>query len=209
MALSANLILIIFTGFVSWKAIEDPALKFKLSHYPYEVLRKKEYYRWITSGLVHADWMHLLFNMIALWVFGGMVEQKFQEHFGEWIGRFVYLGVYFSAILVADFAVFLKHKHNPTYLSLGASGAVAAILFSGILFEPRMPISMMFMPSMPGFVFGILYLFFEWWAGERRMDNINHDAHFWGAIYGFIVSIILIPSAYGDFVNNLIYGYGD
>jgi membrane associated rhomboid family serine protease len=208
MVITANLILIIFTCLVSWQAIENPAMSFKLSHYPYEVKRNNEYYRWITSGFVHANLPHLLFNMIALWFFGNSVESEFQKNFGELTGRIVYLVFYFTAIVLADIFVYIKRKDNPTYLSLGASGAVAAVLFSSIVFDPWSSIGIIFLPfKIPGIVFGILYLFFEWWSGKNRMDNINHDAHFWGAIYGFIFTVVAIPDAYGDFVNNLIYHF--
>jgi membrane associated rhomboid family serine protease len=208
MVITANLILIVFTCLVSWQAIENPALSFKLSHYPYEVKRNNEYYRWITSGFVHANLGHLIFNMIALWFFGNRVESEFQNHFGEWTGRIIYLSFYITAIVLADITVYLKHRDNLSYLSLGASGAVAAVLFSSIVFDPWIGIYLMFIPiPIPGIVFGILYLFFEWWSGKNRMDNINHDAHFWGAIYGFIFTVVAIPDAYGDFVNKLIYHF--
>ena len=208
MEISANLILIAFTAFVSWRGIEDSSVNFKLSHYPYEVARKNEYYRWITSGLVHSNWGHLFFNMLALWFFGEFVEHKFQENFGEWLGRIMYLLFYFSAIIIADITVFLKHRNNPGYISLGASGAVAAVLFSSIVFNPWSQIGILFLPfAIPGILFGILYLFFEWWSGQRGMTNINHDAHFWGAIYGFLFTIIIISGAYSDFVNQLVYNF--
>jgi membrane associated rhomboid family serine protease len=208
MVITANLVLILVTGLVSWQAIENPSLSFKLSHYPYEVKRNKEYFRWITSGFVHANFPHLLFNMLALWFFGNAVEMRFQGQFGEWGGRIVYLIFYVSAIVIADIAVYMKHQNNPSYLSLGASGAVAAVLFAGIVFDPWMSIGFMFLPiDIPGIVFGVLYLIFEWWSGKQRMDNINHDAHFWGAIYGFFFTIITITDAYGDFVNKLIYHF--
>lgn len=182
-----TLFIIVITGIVSFLAFNDPLLKQKLLLYPYEMVRNNSYFRFISSGFVHADWMHLLFNMWALYLFGGMVEQEFKFLF-ENMGMTLYLLLYFGGMVAASSISFMNHKDNPVYRALGASGAVSAILFVAIIFDPWMTLIIFPIPlPMPAIVLGIAYLAYSYWASQQHgRDNIAHDAHFYGALFGIL-----------------------
>jgi len=133
-----------------------------------------------------------------------LVEQYFAAVFGTAIGGFLYVVLYVSAIIVSTIGDLIKYKDDYHYNAVGASGAVSAILFASILFEPKMGIYMYFIPiPIPGYIFAPLYLLYCWYMAKRNMDNIGHSAHFWGAIYGILFPIILHPSLIGHFLSSL------
>jgi membrane associated rhomboid family serine protease len=191
-----NLIIIGVTCLVSFFAFQNQELKYKLMHYPYREQRNGEKYRLLTSGFIHSDINHLIFNMITLYFFGSAVEHYFQyeEMFGT-IGNFVYLFFYLVAIVAAGLYTHYKHKENEGYMALGASGAVAAVLFAVIVIAPLSPINFIFLPffDIPGFIFGFFYLWYESYASKNSNDNIGHDAHFYGAIFGVLFVVTLKP----------------
>lgn len=152
---------------------------------PYWIERKKEYYRFITSGFIHADLKHLIFNMISLYFFGYIVE--------AWLGTGLYVLLYITAIVVSDIPTYLKHKNNSNYASLGASGAVSAVIFASILLHPINLIFIYFIP-MPAIVFGILYLAYSYYMDKQSRDNVNHSAHLYGAVYGLLFVGVLYPA---------------
>lgn len=152
---------------------------------PYWIERKKEYYRFITSGFIHADLKHLIFNMISLYFFGYIVE--------AWLGTGLYVLLYITAIVVSDIPTYLKHKNNSNYASLGASGAVSAVIFASILLHPINLIFIYFIP-MPAIVFGILYLAYSYYMDKQSRDNVNHSAHLYGAVYGLVFVGVLYPA---------------
>lgn len=158
----------------------------KLILTPYWVERKKEYYRFITSGFIHANYQHLLFNMLSLFFFGYIVE--------AWLGTGLYVLLYVSAIVISDIPTYLKHKNNSNYASLGASGAVSAVIFASIILHPVNIILIYFVP-MPAIVFGILYLAYSYYMDKKNNDHINHSAHFYGAVVGLAFIGILYPSS--------------
>jgi membrane associated rhomboid family serine protease len=185
-----------FTCLISIQAFGNHILKAKLKHWPYEEKRSGEYYRWLTSGFLHQDYMHLLFNMITLYFFGVIAEIGFANYFGS-MGLLVFVGFYLVSILVPSFATFQRYKDSPSYAALGASGAVSAVLFSSILFYPTMPIRLLFIPfPTPGIIFGILYLWYSDYMAKRGGDNIDHFAHFIGAAFGFCAPILLKPELF-------------
>ncbi|MBK7936997.1 MAG: rhomboid family intramembrane serine protease [Lewinellaceae bacterium] len=187
--MSITYIIIIVTALVSFLAFNNQELFVKLKHWPYQEERRGEYYRWFTSGFLHADPMHLIFNMLTLYFFGEFVESAFGELFGG-LGPAVFLIFYVAAIIAASSATFIKYKHTSGFASIGASGAVAAVLFAAILFNPTIGIRMFFIPiDIPGFVFGILYLWYSSYEAKRGRDNIDHLAHFFGAVFGFFFPI--------------------
>jgi len=190
MELSITLIIIIVTtlvsisGFSSHKIIDD------LIFYPPAVTQQKQWWRFITCGLIHADFGHLILNMYALYIFGLHVERAFISIFGRY-GNFVYLFMYVSALIVCLLPTYRKHKNNYYYRSLGASGAVSAVIFCFILLFPLQKLGLIFFPVMiPGFIFGTLYLIVSSILERRSADNINHSAHVWGALYGVLFLII-------------------
>lgn len=186
MELSITLIIIIITtivsisGFSSHKVIDD------LIFYPPAVSQQKQWWRFITCGFIHADFGHLILNMYALYIFGVNVEKAFVGIFGQF-GNFVYLLMYITALVVCLLPTYRKHKGDYYYRSLGASGAVSAVIFCFILLFPLQKLGLIFFPIMiPGFIFGTLYLIASSILERRSRDNINHSAHIWGALYGVL-----------------------
>ena len=153
---------------------------------PYLIRERFQLHRLVTAGWLHADAAHLLFNMLTLHFFADQVVRSLGP------ARFVLL--YLSAVVIAHVPTTLRHMKDPRYNSLGASGAVAAVIFSAILLNPDMKLSLMFLPvAVPGFVYALCYLAYSAWASYRARDGINHDAHFAGAIYGAVLTFALEP----------------
>jgi membrane associated rhomboid family serine protease len=201
--LSITNIIIIFTSALSIWAFNNPDVLQKCKHYPFIEERQKEFYRLLTSGFVHADGMHLGFNMFALYSFGNRVEQFFDVYFP--FGKTFYLVFYLISIAMASIPSFYKNRNNPSYASIGASGAVSAVVFAGILFEPLNEIFLMFIPfGVAGWIFGILYLMYSQYASRNANDNIGHDAHFWGAVFGFLLPIVLKPNLLADCLGQIM-----
>lgn len=169
---------------------------------PYYTHRHQQYYRFISSGFVHKDHMHLLWNMFSFYFFGTAIERQFQAMFGP-SGGIYFVALYILAIIVSDVPTFLKHKNNPGYNSLGASGGVSAVIFAFIIFQPLSDICIYIALCMPGFILGALYILFSWYQGRKSNDNINHDAHLYGALFGLIFCIVVAPSSIGNFFEQI------
>ncbi|MGF7215877.1 membrane associated rhomboid family serine protease [Spirosoma lacussanchae] len=201
--MSTTLLIILVTVGISLAAWNNPALMDRWIMNPYRVASRGQYYRLITSGFLHADWSHLLFNMISLYFFGGFIEQVFDALFPG-SGTLYLVGFYLIGILVSDIPSFLKHRNDPGYNALGASGGVSAVLFAAILFRPLMPISMFFIPiGIPGFIFGGLYLAYSYYEARRGYGTINHDAHFYGALFGILFMIVVYPAVLPQFIEQI------
>ncbi|MVM33376.1 rhomboid family intramembrane serine protease [Spirosoma sp. HMF4905] len=201
--MSITIIIIVVTVLVSVLAWRDYSLMDRFIMNPYRIASRGEYYRLITSGFLHADWGHLLFNMISFYFFASFIEQLFYYLFAG-SGAVYLVGFYLAAILVSDIPTFLKHRNDPGYNSLGASGGVSAIIFAAILFRPLTPISLFFLPiGIPGFIFGPLYLAYSYYEARRGGSNINHDAHFYGALFGIVFMIIVYPQVLPDFFEQI------
>ena len=177
-----TILIIILTCFISFTAFNRNDFFAKFQFNPYRVYKSKEWYRIITHGFLHADYTHLIFNMFTLFFFGRLVEYA--------IGKLFFIILYISAICIASLTTLIKHKNNYLYNSVGASGGVSAIVFASILFSPIEIIYLYFIP-IPGFIFAILYLLYSHYMSKRNQDNINHDAHLLGAIYGFLFPLII------------------
>jgi membrane associated rhomboid family serine protease len=198
-----NFIIIGFTCLVSFMAFNNPLWTYKLKHWPYQERRDGEYYRWLTSGFLHGDVMHLVFNMITLYFFGQYVEQWFLSVFDQ-LGGILYLLFYLIAIVAASSATYFKYRETSSFASIGASGAVAAVLFASILIYPTSKIFLFFIPiGIPGFIFGVLYLWFSAYAAKKGGDNIDHTAHYYGAIFGFFFPILFEPGLVPMFLMQL------
>ncbi|MDY5570451.1 MAG: rhomboid family intramembrane serine protease [Candidatus Cryptobacteroides sp.] len=166
----------------------------KLIFNAYQVWHRKEWYRMLTSGIIHSGWGHLFFNMLTLFFFGRIVEQYFSAAFGGVPGAVLYVVLYVSALAISSLGDLVKYRDNWNYNALGASGAVSAVLFASILFAPKMGIYIYLIPiPVPGYIFAPLYLLYCWYMAKRNMDNIGHTAHFWGAVYGILFPIICKP----------------
>lgn len=188
MHFTINLSIIIITVLVSLGGFSNQKIQDDLIFYPPAVTKQNQWYRFFSCGLIHADFGHLLFNMLSLYFFGDLVENGFVQLFGS-MGKWMYLGLYVSALLVSLLPTYFKNRNNDHYKSLGASGAVSAVIFAGLLLMPTSTIYFYFFP-MPSFVFAPLYLLFTAYMDRRGGDNINHSAHLWGSLYGLVFIIL-------------------
>jgi membrane associated rhomboid family serine protease len=187
-------------------AFNNHQLVENLLFYPYRMWRNSEYYRFISCSFIHADPMHLLFNMISLYSFGEYIELSFTYVF-ETNGRLLFVLMYFGAVITADMWNFFTQKNNPSYRSLGASGGVAAIIFAYILLNPFGKISLFILPGIPAFIFGPLYLLYCIYMDKRGGDNIGHLAHFTGSVFGFFFPVIFQPALLGRFFSHIAAGH--
>ena len=176
--------IISFTAFSNAKVMED------FIFYPPAIDRENQWYRFVSSGFIHADFMHLAFNMYTFYMFGDIVEKTFLDIFGN-SGKIFYILLYISSLIVCLLPTYLQHKDNFYYRSLGASGAVSAVIFVGIFLYPTMGMGLFPIPfHIPAFIFGPLYLGISAYLAKRGQGNINHSAHIWGALYGVVFLII-------------------
>ena len=189
-----TIILIIFTAFISFLAFNNPELFSKLQFNPYQIYHRKEYYRLLTHGFLHAGWWHLIVNMLVLYFFGRVAEQYLRNILAPTtfpVYRLVYLGFYLLAIILSSLVSLFKHKDDIWYNAVGASGAVSAVTFFFIFFNPWEPLYLYGIIKVPGIIFGVLYVIYSQVMSKRNRDNINHDAHFIGAIFGFIFPLFI------------------
>jgi membrane associated rhomboid family serine protease len=198
-----TIILLCVTCLVSILAFNNDQLFFKLQFNPYQVYHRKEYYRLVSHAFIHADWMHLIVNMIVLYSFGTNVEAYF-GYYIEKYGSGWFMFMYLAAIVFASVTTLKKHKDNPLYNSVGASGAVSAVLFCSIFFDPWSKINLYFAIPIPAILFGMGYLIYSQYMSKRNMDNINHDAHFIGAIFGFLFPLLIKFDFIHIFLNRLM-----
>jgi membrane associated rhomboid family serine protease len=190
MNMSVTIIIIIITVIVSLFSFSSHKVREDLIFYPTAITQGNQYYRFITYGFIHADLSHLFFNMYAFYLFGGACENSFVGIFGNY-GKILYVLMYFLALIVCVIPDFMKYHGNPNYKSLGASGAVSAVVFAYILFRPLQGIGLLFIPIfIPGFIFGILFLIVSYFLGKKGGSSVNHSAHIWGAIFGVVFLII-------------------
>ena len=199
-----TLIIIIITAAVSILCFRDAIDIDSLKFNAYYTRHKKQWYRLMSYGLVHGSWGHLFFNMLTLYFFGTVVERYFQAAFGHSDGIVLYVILYVSAIAVSTIGDLIKYKDTPGYSAEGASGAVSAVLFASILFEPKMGIYIYLIPiPVPGYIFAPLYLLYCWYMARKNIDNIGHTAHFWGALYGLVFPLICRPDIIHHFLSQL------
>ncbi len=197
-----TIILVIITSGISIYAWSRQELLHNWMFNPYTIQRKQEYQRFILSGFIHKDWIHLLFNMFVLYIFGTQVEYIFSYLFNDF-GPYIFLLLYLISIIVSDIPTYLKHRNNPGYNALGASGGVSAVLFAFILFAPLESLCLYGILCLPGIVWGLVYIIYSVYMGKRGADNINHDAHLWGALSGIVFCIIVYPGVVMVFLEQL------
>lgn len=188
--MSFSLIIIIITAIISYGAFTNNELYNKLILWPRVMNNPGEYYRLLSSGFIHADWMHLIFNMMALYFFGDNVQFLYNYHFHK---PYLFPILYLSGIIMASLPSFAKHRNDGYYRSLGASGGVAAVLFAFVYMQPWAVIYVWFIP-MPTIVAAIAYLVYSAYMSRKGGDNVNHDAHFWGAVFGFLFTWVFDPT---------------
>lgn len=203
MNLNITTIVIIANVAASFYAWNRPDIMEKWLMNPYQINNKGEYYRFITSGFIHADYMHLFFNMFTLYSFGAYLESAYQYQYGTQVGGLLYLLLFIVGVIVSDLPSYFKHKFNYNYNSLGASGGVSAIIYACILLNPWSELSIYFIP-LKGIFFAILYTAYSIWMSKKGYDNINHSAHLFGGIFGIIFLIITYPNALSSFINQIL-----
>lgn len=197
-----TIILIVITVAVSYAAFKSPKLMDQLQFNASKIVHKNEYHRLVTHAFIHANWEHLFVNMIVLFSFGQAIEAYFKFNFGN-NAILDYVLLYFGGILVSNIYALIKHRNNYFYNSVGASGAVSAVLFAAIFFDPWNMIYFFGILPIPGILFAALYLVYSYQMSMKQKDNVAHDAHFLGALFGFIFPILLNPQLFESFLDKL------
>lgn len=198
--------IIIITSIISILAFSNEKMMSKLLFSPYRTVHNREWYRLISHAFVHADYLHLFINMFVLLSFGSAIEDIFGSLKAGGViksSMLHYFTLYFGGIMIATLTTLKKHKDNYYYQSVGASGAVSAVVFTYIFFDPLSKLLVMFIVPIPAIVFGILYLAYSQYMSRKGGDNINHDAHFVGAVFGFIYPLLINPRLILIFLEKL------
>jgi len=201
-----TIIIVIITVLTSVAAFRRQELFSRLDLSPVRIVHNKEYYRIFSHAFLHADYFHLGINMLVLYSFGRYVEQVFSQLETAGLifsGPFFYILLYIISIALASVSTVSRYRNNESYSAVGASGAVSAVVFTYIFFAPLEKIYFYMVLPIPGILFGILYLVYSSYMSRRKNDNINHSAHFWGAVEGFVFPLLLEPSLFRVFLENL------
>ncbi len=203
-----SILIIIFTVLVSYTSFNNRQQFEKLKHYPYNEFRTKEYFRLLSAGFVHGDYIHLAINMFVLYSFGSIIEKVFtmDQFYGPVMGRIVFLGMYLLNIVAASIPTFYKHRHNPRFASVGASGAVSGLVFIYVVIFPYDQISLLILPfiGFPAILLGVGYLIYSSYAAKKSNDNIDHVAHFYGALFGIAFLWATKPNMINHFFRTLV-----
>jgi len=190
------------TAVISYITFSNRELANKLQFNAAQIIHRKEYYRLVSHAFIHANWIHLNVNMMVLYFFGRNIEAYLAYYFGNKATAY-FLLLYLGGILASNGWSLIKHKNNYYYNAVGASGAVSAVLFATIFFQPWEPLYLFAVLPIPGILFAIGYLFYSYQMGKKQNDNVAHDAHFLGAVFGFIFPILLKPNLFDRFIDNL------
>lgn len=199
--MTITLFIVFLTVLVSFTTFRNRVAFERMKFNAYEIRQHKTWHRFFSYGLLHADWMHLLINMFVLFSFGTLTEKIFNKEFG--LQGDIFFGIlYVSALLVSVLPAYFKQRKNYYYNAVGASGAVSAVLFASIILHPEGSVYFMFIPvPIPAFIFGVFYLGYSVWMARRGTDNVGHDVHFWGAIYGIGYVSLLHPPFLVNFIH--------
>jgi membrane associated rhomboid family serine protease len=203
MSQSITMIILVLTTIVSFLSFNNSRLMDALIFWPPAISMRRQYYRFLTCGFIHADIMHLAFNMITLYFFGRGLELFYMGRLG--LQHYYFTLLYLSAIVVANIPSYLKQHDNYNYRSLGASGGVCAVLFAFILIDPWETLQLFGLVDVPAIAYAVLFLVYTIYMSRRGGDNVNHDAHLWGAIYGVVFTIIAHPRVVNTFLNELVH----
>ena len=203
MDLTATIILIGITVLTSYQGWKKPELLERWMFTPYLIQSKSQWDRFVLSGFIHKDNIHLLFNMFTFFFFGRVVEMFLMYRLGTGLGLVIYVLFYIGAIVVADIPTYIKHKANYRYRALGASGGVAAAVFGSIVITPLSDICLFGIVCLPGFVLGLLFLIYTYVQSKKGDDGINHGAHLYGAIFGIVFVLIISPQSGLHFIEQI------
>lgn len=184
--------IIVLTGILSFMAFNNQNLLDKLIFYPPAITNRNEWYRFFTCGLIHADLPHLFFNMFTLYIFGTEIEEVFKVVFGNGMGAILYLALYVLSLAACLIPTYLQNKDNYYYRSLGASGAISAVVFAYMLINPMNYLGIIFVPVfLPAFLFGFIYIVISYYLDKTKAGNINHSAHLFGGLFGLIFTFFV------------------
>lgn len=203
MELSLTVIIIAITAITSILAFNKPEIMDRWMFMPYRIKNRNQWDRFVLSGFIHKDYMHLLFNMFTFYFFGGVVEMFLRYKFGVVLGGVLFVVFYILGIVISDLPTYKKHQEDSYYRALGASGGTSATVFASIVLMPLSDICFFGIICLPGFILGVLFLIYSYVKGKQDSDNINHDAHLYGAIFGIAFILILSPSSAGMFVEQI------
>lgn len=207
--------ILILTIAFSVYAMNRQDIKYKYIFHPYSIKHYNQHYRFLSHAFLHGDFIHLAFNMYALLIFGPLIEEQIypillgsREEPDYKMGSLCYVLLYTGAIYAASIVEYYKNRNNKHYSSLGASGAINALIFAFILFAPTAQLGIFFIP-MPAWVFGIAYLIISFYLSKRNtgnesVDRVGHEAHFWGAIYGIVFTGIIKPELFSNFIAQIL-----
>ena len=191
--------IIAITVVVSLIGFTNEELRNKSLFYPYAMTSSSEYYRFLSHGLIHADYIHLFFNMFTLYSFGRFAEVAL-------FNKTEYIILYVTALIASSIFDFIKNRNNSGYAALGASGAVSAVLFSTLIFDPwSKGVAIFGILALPNIIFAVLYLWYCAYSAKRGGDNIGHNAHMWGSLYGFAFTAVVRPELFKDFLDKLMH----
>jgi membrane associated rhomboid family serine protease len=192
-------IIIGITVAISLIAFNNAEVRNKALFYPYAMQKPDQYYRFLSHGFIHADYIHLFFNMFTLYQFGRLAEAVL-------FNKTQYVLLYVTALVASSIFDFIKQKNNSGYAALGASGAVSAVLFASIILDPwEKGVAIFGVLALPNLVFAVLYLVYCAYMDKRGGDNIGHGAHLWGSVWGFIFTAIVRPDLFKGFLEKLMH----
>ncbi len=200
---SLSFLIMAVTVGISLLAWQKPAWLDAMMMSPYRIDRKKEYWRFITSGFIHADFAHLFFNLFSFYFVGTQLEYIFGFIFPGFGGE-IFILFYLLAILVADLPTYFKQRNNPYFNSLGASGAVSAVIFAGIMFFPTEKIYLFGFVGIPGFIYAGLFTWYSIAMDRRGRDYVNHSAHLYGGLFGVLFITLTRPSTWVEFFSQIL-----
>jgi membrane associated rhomboid family serine protease len=188
-------------AFSIWAFYSNPIYFERFSEWPYQIIHERRYYQMLTSAFLHANYIHLFFNMFTLYMFGSYLERLFVANEGVVNGRIDFFLIYFISLLFGSLVTLIFRFKNSSYQAVGASGAVSGIVFSYIIFEPFSKIFVFFVP-MPAFVFAFLYVGVSIYGMKSKFGHIGHEAHLGGAIAGLVSTFVLIDGSFRYFINH-------
>lgn len=205
-SLSITVIIVGITALISLLLMENRDGKAALIFHPVTIRKEGHWYRFLTSGFIHADMLHLIINMFVLWSFGSIVEKLYYPGFLGDFPTLKFLGLYFGGIIVSSIPSYLRHKNDSTYAALGASGGVAAVVFAAIVFAPWQNLYLYGAVPIPQIIAGVAYLYYSWYKDQRAQDNIGHMAHLTGAVWGFVFTAAMSPAVFMRFIELTLQG---
>ncbi len=205
-ALSITNITVAITCLISFVLMQNRSGTSALIFHPVTIRQRHQWYRFLTSGFVHADFVHLAVNMFVLWSFGNAIERIYYPAFlGDFSGQ-KYMVLYFGGIVAASLPDYFRYNRNPNYAALGASGGVSAVVFAAILFEPWQNLYLYGAIAIPQILAGAAYLYYSWYQDRKATDNIAHMAHFAGAVWGFLATGLMNPGLFVRFIEKALQG---